>query len=328
MKQNLWNNGSFWDISESTKGSWVWQKLLRLRPLVSQFIRVQVNNGQTTFFWLDQWLLLGRLIDIVGDSGPQRLGVGRFAKVADVANDSGWQFRRCRDLNLQQIIATIGNVQAPAAGNADDVVLWRAGPGEFNSRFSSSKTWEQIRDYKEKHKWSKVIWFAQGVPRFGFITWLAIRDRLATGTKMLQWGVVQGCVFCGEPSESRDHLFFACPYTFTVWLEVVGDLLEASADPDWEATLARLVDYRYEKLTFILLRLVFQTAIYYIWKERNDRRHNGKLKTTTQLSMLIEKTVKTGSAPHAILRNQSFWGYFKGGSESARKFILMILFCT
>nr|VDD38044.1 unnamed protein product [Brassica oleracea] len=81
--------------------------------------------------------------------------------------------------------------------------------------------------------WSKVVWFAKGVPRFVFITWLAVRDRLFTGTRMAQWGVVQSCLFCGEPNESRDHLFFACPYTFTVWLAVVGDLLLAEADPDW-----------------------------------------------------------------------------------------------
>lgn len=70
-------NGSFWDISESTKGSQVCRKLLGLHHLASQFIQVQVKNGESKMFWLDYWLPMGRLIDIVGDSGPQRLGVGR-----------------------------------------------------------------------------------------------------------------------------------------------------------------------------------------------------------------------------------------------------------
>ncbi|XP_033133953.1 uncharacterized protein LOC117127510 [Brassica rapa] len=100
---------------------------------------------------------------------------------------------------------------------------------------------------------------------------------------MAQWGVVQSCLFCGELSESRDHLFFACPYTFTVWLAVVGDLLVVDADPDWETTL------------------VFQTAIYYIWKERNDMRHMGKPKTVDQITKLIEKTVK-----HRIMSTRYF----------------------
>lgn len=262
---------------------------------------------------MDIWLPLGRLIDIVGDSGPQRLGVERFAKVADVANESGWQFRRCRDLNLQQIIATISNTQAPAAGNVEDVVLWKAGPGEYNNRFSSFKTWEQVRECRERHEWSKVVWFAQGVPRFSFITWLEICDRLAIGPRMMQWGVVQGCVFCGEPNEPRDHLFFACPYTFTVWLAVVGDLLEANADPDWETTLTRLVEYKYEKFSFILLRLVFQTTIYYLWKERTIGGTKESSSQWLSCRHLLRRQSETGSAPLAILRNQNFWDYFKDG---------------
>ncbi|CAG7876532.1 unnamed protein product [Brassica rapa] len=46
--------------------------------------------------------------------------------------------------------------------------------------------------------WSPLIWFQQGVPRFAFITWLA-------------WGQAQYYLYCGEPDETRDHLFFACP---------------------------------------------------------------------------------------------------------------------
>ncbi|KAF3577825.1 hypothetical protein DY000_02032806 [Brassica cretica] len=92
-------------------------------------------------------------------------------------------------------------------------VLWRSGPDAYKCEFSSFQTWEQIRPHREKQDWSKVVWLAQGVPRFAFITWLAIRDRLATGVRMRQWGVVQG---------------------------FVGDLLGVSADPDWEMTLSRL----------------------------------------------------------------------------------------
>lgn len=263
-----------------------------MRQLASQFIRVKVSNGRSTLFWLDQWLPLGRLIDIAGDTGPQRLGIGRYAKVADAVTETGWRFRRCRDPVLQHIISSVNNVPAPNVSTTDDMVMWRSGPDTYDCRFSSFKTWDQIRVHTAKQSWSKVIWFAKGVPRFAFIAWLAIRDRLATGARMEQWGLVQGCVFCGEPQETRDHLFFACPYTFTVWVAAVGDLLEASADPDWTDTLRRLVEHQFDRLTFILLRLVFQTTIYYLWKERNDRRHAGKQKSITQMNHLIDKTVR------------------------------------
>ncbi|KAF8109874.1 hypothetical protein N665_0090s0056 [Sinapis alba] len=85
---------------------------------------------------------------------------------------------------------------------------------------------------------------------------------------------------------------FRLPYTFTIWLAVVGDLLETDADPDRETTLTRLVEHKYDRLTFILSRLVFQTSIYYLWRERNERRHTEKTKSVSQLTTLIDKTVR------------------------------------
>ena len=48
------------------------------------------------------------------------------------------------------------------------------------------------------------------------MVWLTFKNRLSTGVRMRDWGVEQGCVYCGERNEDRDHLDFACPYTFTV----------------------------------------------------------------------------------------------------------------
>ncbi|XP_013745676.2 uncharacterized protein LOC106448319 [Brassica napus] len=103
---------------------------------------------------------------------------------------------------------------------------------------------------------------------------------------------MQCCVYCGEADETRDHLFFACPYTFTLWLNVVGNLFGPDPDSDWKITLQRMLGGTYERLTYILLRLVWQTTIYFIWRERNDRRHNGTVKSVAQLARLIKKSMK------------------------------------
>ena len=81
----------------------------------------------------------------------------------------------------------------------------------------------------------------QGVPRFAFITWLAVKDRLATGHRSRRWSQPQHCLYCGEPDETRDHLFFACPYTFTLWLKMVGNLFGTDSDPDWDITLSTML---------------------------------------------------------------------------------------
>ena len=134
--------------------------------------------------------------------------------------------------------------------------------------------------------------FSQGIPRYAFITWLAIRDRLSTGRRTSSWGQPQCCIFCMEPDETRDHIFFACPYTFMVWLKVTGNLFGLETDPDWDITLSRLLTGSYDRVTFIFLRLVFQVSVYLIWRERNERKHNTSNKSVALLAKLIDKTVR------------------------------------
>ncbi|XP_033134262.1 uncharacterized protein LOC117127725 [Brassica rapa] len=161
----------------------------------------------------------------------------------------------------------------------------------------------QIHQLRWRFQWSKIVWFSQGVPRYAFITWLAIRDRLSTGHRTSQWGQPQRCLYCGEPDETRDHLFFACPFTFTLWLKVVGNLFGIDPDPDWDTTLERLQNGTYDRLTFILLRLVFQVSVYFIWIERNDRKHSNRAKSVEQLAKLIDKAVRNRlSSTHYFLK--------------------------
>lgn len=60
----LIRKGSFWSIKEtSSLGSWMWRKMLKLRPLTMQLTRVEANNGSKTLFWYEKWSHLGLLIN-------------------------------------------------------------------------------------------------------------------------------------------------------------------------------------------------------------------------------------------------------------------------
>ncbi|KAI8556627.1 hypothetical protein RHMOL_Rhmol05G0268800 [Rhododendron molle] len=66
-------------------------------------------------------------------------------------------------------------------------------------------------------------WYSQGVPRWGFIEWLAILDRLSTRDKLFSWGVGVSpqCVLCMDGMESHDHLFFACHLSSDIWKQIL-----------------------------------------------------------------------------------------------------------
>lgn len=109
------------------------------------------------------------------------------------------------------IIDQIKAVPLPNSDAGKDVALWKHFEGDYKPTFSASCTWEKIRETHGKVAWSKIVWFAQGVPRYLFIAWLSIKIRLSTGDRMRAWGDTQSCGFCGEREETHDHLIFVCP---------------------------------------------------------------------------------------------------------------------
>ena len=264
----------------------------QLRPLVYQFLRIEVNDGRTAFFWFDDWLQIGRLIDITGSIGTCYLGVPRSARVCEAVTQSSWSVRGHRSRQFHDLHSRIQREPVPDINRGSDVMLWRHSDESYKPCFSSAKTWEQIRERKPTVFWSKSVWFAQGVPRFSFIVWLAVKNRLATGDRMRVWGLQQGCMLCGELDETCDHVFFACPYSFTIWDKLANRLSGSRTDPDWTITLQFVSENNLQVMDKILLKMVFQTTIYHIWRERNGRKHQAGFRSVDQLIRIIDKAIR------------------------------------
>ena len=83
----LFGGGSFWDAKDSNKGSWLWRKLLKLRPEASKFMKIDVRSGESTFFWFNDWLGAGSIIDDTGELGLRYFGIPRQATVSEAFTD-------------------------------------------------------------------------------------------------------------------------------------------------------------------------------------------------------------------------------------------------
>ena len=118
---------------------------------------------------------------------------------------------------------------------------------------------------------------------------------LASSTKpafFFDWGITQGCGLRGEKDETSDHLFFDCPYFFTVWEGLVRGFFGRMTNPDWSITLNAIKRERINRLDSILLKIIFQTVIYHIWRERNLRRHQGNWTSTNQMHKAIDRSMR------------------------------------
>ena len=168
-------------MRDDSKGSWIWRKLLKLRDLAYEFMKVEVRNGETTYFWFDNWMGSGRLIDVTGAIGTTYLGLPRSALVSNAVSGDGWSLRNKRSRRFQSLNTQILAEPLPDTSRGTDLILWRHKEDGFRDMFPTANTWNQIRPKKAKVDWSKVVWFTQSIPRYSFITWLAVLNRLATG---------------------------------------------------------------------------------------------------------------------------------------------------
>ncbi|XP_057980183.1 mitochondrial carrier protein MTM1-like isoform X2 [Malania oleifera] len=68
--------------------------------------------------------------------------------------------------------------------------------------------------------------FKVNIARHGFISWLAINNRLATLNRVINWGKTERmtCLLCNQSVENRVPVFFDCPFLKEVFSEMLPDL--------------------------------------------------------------------------------------------------------
>lgn len=81
------------------------------------------------------------------------------------------------------------------------------------------------------------------------------------------------CTICGEPKETRDHLFFACLFSYKVWTTLMAGLLGHRINPNWNLTLTHLKHNNLSKVDSQQSKMAFPSTLYWIWREHNSSRH-------------------------------------------------------
>ncbi|GJY75166.1 non-LTR retroelement reverse transcriptase-like protein [Tanacetum coccineum] len=171
----------------------------------------------------------------------------------------------------------------------EDGFLWRLKDDTYSDRFRSKETWQILRHSSPAWECHRGIWFPFATPKFAFLSWLAEKNRLATGEKMKCWNInVQiGCSFCAEPRETREHLFFDCPYSRQIWEALVGGLMGSQFTWEWTNILNQ-VSRDARTMSLFIVRFAFQATIHSLWIERNRRRHGDKPIPNTKLVRKID----------------------------------------
>lgn len=152
--------------------------------------------------------------------------------------------RRHREEIFNTIEEEILTLRLRSLNHNEDVCLWKAGDNIYKADFSSKTTWNLIRVEQAKVNWYKGIWFPCNTPRYFFMAWIAVQNRLPTGDRILTCNVPTStaCSLCSEPLETRNHLFYKCKYSEEVWKNLTNKLLSVHYTNDWEEIIRLLTD--------------------------------------------------------------------------------------
>lgn len=211
--------------------------------------------------------------------------------VADACDLEGWRLpppRSNESLSLQVFLTTR---QLPSLSSEEDRLCWRI--GQVNHFvFSSAKTWEALHP-SVLRPWAKSIWFKGAVPRNAFNMWIATLNRLPTRARLATWGLQINDVWClcGQHTETRDHLLLSCAYSYAVCNLVLSRLGPVHHHMSW-AELLSWTSQQSAAAPSTLRKLVAQSMVYHLWKQRNNVLHNLHSLPPINISIVIDREVR------------------------------------
>lgn len=191
-----------------------------------------------------------------------------------------------KQLNLQVYLTTL------TLTDSEDTYEWEV-EGRISSTYTTGQIYRTMVGQGPTVPWEHIVWIKGGIPKHSFLTWLFLLNRCPTKDRLVSWGLQTSpqCVLCNSVPESRDHLFFSCPYSWNLWNELAR---RCGFVPErlWDTLLARLQGLRNQSWSGRLVLLCWQCCIYWIWQERNGRIHRNSFRSPDTISSLVDRQIK------------------------------------
>ncbi|KAF8101652.1 hypothetical protein N665_0202s0015 [Sinapis alba] len=283
----------------------MWRKILKHRDKAKDLQRIKVGDGRRTSFWFDSWSSMGRLHDLFGSRGCIDMGVPVNSTVSTVIAN---RRRRRHRLDVYNEVEDLIVAQREKMIPIPDQPLWKQGTAKFKPAFTTKLTWVLTRRCEPSVTWWKAIWFQHSTPKYAFLHWVTVHNRLSTGNRMLAWNasINPSCTLCQAPLETREHLFFECAYSSEVWSILMLGLLQTSFTTRWSDLMDLSMDSNRGLLETFLIRYTIQATIFSLWKERNERRHGATPTTASMLAKLVDRLIRNRCLAFRQQRNFKF----------------------
>ncbi|GJY04959.1 reverse transcriptase domain-containing protein [Tanacetum coccineum] len=277
LKESLWvkwihvyklRNQSFWEIPYRGKMSWGWRKLLKLRPMIRDFIWSSIGDGSKVSMWCNS----SPLYNIISARDIARAGFSLASKVRECIHGGLWSWPN--DWLVKYPI--LNSIPVPVLNDAkSDVLEWRKSDGSYTP-FSVQRVWDTIRPRDIEVPWYDLVWFSSCIPRHAVNMWLIMKKILKTQDTLSSWDVAAGlmnvCPLCETQPDSHEHLFFDCSFSFQIWSRIkqFAGLMGSGSSLDSIVSILMPIAKR-KSFKSCIGKLTLAAAAYFVWQERNFR---------------------------------------------------------
>ncbi|GJY45516.1 hypothetical protein Tco_0434579 [Tanacetum coccineum] len=273
--------------------TWGWRNVLKLCPLIREFIWKKIGNGSTTSVWFDRWCIQSPLADLISSRDIFQEGFNKETKVCDLVKNGVLDWPTSWLSKYPSLNAIDSPILAP---NSHDLLEWRNEDG-LGCSFLAHTVWNTIRTKGSKVRWYDAVWFSCCIPRHAVYLWLVIHRRLKTQDLLRHWDNVNylhvTCSLCESQHDSHEHLFFECSFSQQVWNQVKGVAGLASSNASIYDTIDDIIPFAARKTSkSVIAKLVVAATSYFIWQERNGRLFKNKKRTVNQVVDCIMNTVR------------------------------------
>ncbi|KAF8084187.1 hypothetical protein N665_0730s0030 [Sinapis alba] len=111
--------------------------------------------------------------------------------------------------------------------------------------------------------------------------------------EIIGWGLSTSplCLLCNVAAESRDHIFFNCPYAWGLWSTLAPRCGVVPAR-SWTSVMTQLSTINRRSPKGVLTLLCWQGCLYWTWTERNARLHRNTFRTVDTISHLFQRQIR------------------------------------
>ncbi|PRQ42072.1 putative RNA-directed DNA polymerase [Rosa chinensis] len=189
----------------------IWPGFRSIALHITHNCRWIIGDGRSVSFWKDKWLQ-DPILDMLGFfdwSGFSDL------RVADFISDHSWQFPSFFLDTFPDLYRKISDICLPLDTEPDMLIWETTASGEL----SFTDSYNLLRRHFIVRDWASTIWHSFIPPRFSFLAWRILLDRLPTDDRLKRGGIpiVSICQLCNSSAESALHLFLHCPFSQHLW---------------------------------------------------------------------------------------------------------------